>query len=197
MFSLTDEMFINHGTLRACYQHPENSNLVIKIAIGEKKERKLANLKEMKGYHDLMCRHIDLFCISHCYGFVRTNLGDGLVCDCIRDDNESISKTIWDIISSGDEYDIDYILEVAKNFCDMLMSQRVYIFDLNIKNIIFKLKHDGTYLPFLIDLKGRFDNSELFPFSSYIKYLSIKKMERRSRQLVERISLYGAGKPGV
>ena len=195
MFSLTDKMFINHGTLRACYQHPENPNLVIKVAAGEKKEEKLANLKEMKGYHKLMRTHIDLFYISHCYGFVTTNLGEGLVCDCIRDDNENTSKTIWDIINSEGDYDIDYILEVVRNFCDMLISKRVYIFDINVKNIALKLKYDGTYLTFLIDLKGCHDNKEFLPFSSYIKWLSLKKLKRRSRQLVERISLYGFKMP--
>lgn len=190
MIILTDKLFINHGTLRACYQHPEKSNLVIKIAVGEKKAKIFANLKELKGYHELMRRHIDLFCVSHCYGFVTTNFGEGLVCDCIRDDDMSISKTISEILGSEDKSDVQYIMEVARNFCDMLISKRVYVFDLNLHNIVLKLKHDGSYLPYLIDLKGRYDNNEFLPFSSYINYLSLKKLERRSRQLIERISLY-------
>ena len=137
-----------------------------------------------------MRRHIDLFCVSHCYGFVTTNLGEGLVCDCIRDDDKSISKTISDILSSDDESDVHYILEVVRSFCDILIAKRVYVFDLNLHNIVLKLKHDGSYLPFLIDLKGRYDNNEFLPFSSYINYLSLKKLERRSRQLIERILLY-------
>lgn len=194
MIFLTDTMHINHGTLRACYQHPENPNLVIKVPTGDKKEKELANLKEMKGYHALMREQTDLFCVSHCYGFVTTNLGKGLVCDCIRDYNGNISKTIWDIIGSGNDYDEHYILEIAGNFCDMLISQKVFIFDLNVKNIALQLREDGTYLPFAIDLKGRYDNNEFLPFSTYIKYFSLKKLERRSRQLIERISLYGTKK---
>ena len=191
MILLTDKKYINHGTLRACYQHPENPNLIIKVPVGEKKEKDQANLKELKGYHALMREHIDLFCISHCYGFVTTNLGVGLVCDCIRDYNGAISKTIWDVIGSGEEYDAHYILDIANNFCNMLISKRIYIFDLNVKNIALQLRNDGTYLPFAIDLKGRYDNNEFLPFSTYIKYFSQKKLERRSRQLIERISLYG------
>lgn len=191
MIILTDKTYINQGSLRACYQHPENPNLIIKIPVGEKKEKNRANLKEQKGYHALIREHVDLFCISHCYGFVTTNLGIGLVCDCIRDHNGNISKTIWDIIGSGKEYDTHYILEVANSFCNMLISRNIFLFDLNVKNIVLQLRDDGTYQPFAIDLKGRYDNNEFLPFSTYIKFFAQKKIERRSKQLIERISLFG------
>jgi hypothetical protein len=194
MIILDEEGFINRGTLRACYQHPENPNLVIKVPVGDKKGKELANLKELKGYHALVRKHIDLFCISHCYGFITTSHGTGLVCDCVRDHDGNISRTIADIITSGEDYDPAYVLAVAQNICDMLMSKKVYIFDLNIKNIALKLQPDGAYLPLAIDLKGRYDNNEFFPFSSYIEFLSRKKMERRCRQLLERISLFGTKK---
>jgi hypothetical protein len=191
MIILDEERFINRGTRRACYQHSENPNLVIKVPVGDKKDKELANLKELKGYHALVRKHIDLSCISHCYGFITTSHGTGLVCDCIRDHDGNISRTIADIITSGEDYDPAYILAVAQKFCDILKSKKVYIFDLNIKNIALKLQLDGSYLPFAIDLKGRYDNNEFFPFSSYIDFLSRKKMARRSRQLIERISLFG------
>jgi len=188
MIILDDRMFLNSGTVRACYHHPEDSRLVIKVPTGKRKEREKANLTEMKGYHELMREQTDLFCISHCYGFVSTNRGKGLVCDCIRDDRGSVSKTIWDLIISQDDSDGKYILEVAKNFCDMLISKKIFIFDLNVKNIAFKLRYDGTYKPFVIDLKGRSENKEFIPYSRYIKFFSERKMERRSNQLIERIS---------
>ncbi len=142
------------------------------------------------GYHALMREHIDLFCISHCYGFVSTNRGQGLVCDCIRDDAGTVSKTIWDVIVTQDACDVDYIMTVARKFCHMLISKRIYIFDINLKNIALKLHHDGTYQPFIIDLKGRYDNKEIVPLSSYIDYFSRKKLERRCRQFLERIPIH-------
>jgi hypothetical protein len=57
----------------------------------------------------------------------------------------------------------------------MLTSKGIFIFDLNVKNIAFQLQSDNTYRPVAIDLKGRFDNNEFLPFSSYIKYFSQKK----------------------
>ncbi len=190
MIVLDEDKFINCGTLRASYQHPENPALLIKVPVGTRKEREQANLKEMKGYHALMREHTDLFCISHCYGFVSTNRGRGLVCDCIRDDAGTVSKTIWDVIVTQDDCDVDYIMAVAREFCHMLLSRRIYIFDINLKNIVVKLHHDGTYEPFVIDLKGRFDNKELFQLSSHIEYFSRKKLERRCRQLLERIPVH-------
>jgi len=193
MICLEDDNFINQGTLRACYHHPKDRRFIIKVPAGDKKESELANLKEMKGYHALMREQIDLFCISHCYGFVSTNRGKGLVCDCIRDDDGTVSKTILDIIT-GDDCDVDYIVEVAKGLCNTLISNRIYLFDINVKNIALKLRHDGTYQPFVIDLKGRYDNNEFLPLSSYVKYFALKKVARRGKQLIERIELWGKNK---
>ncbi len=39
MFVLDEDKFINCGTLRACYLHPENPALLIKVPVGAKKDR--------------------------------------------------------------------------------------------------------------------------------------------------------------
>lgn len=190
MICLDNSVLINHGKVRACYQHPKEPSLVIKVPVGEEKETNYANIKELKGYQTLMREHVDLFCISHCYGFVSTNYGRGLVCDCIRDDDGAISKTIWDVIVFQDDCDVKYVQKVADEFCNFLMSRNIWIFDLNLKNIALRLRYDGTYQMFVIDLKGRYDDNELIPVSSYIKYFATKKLERRCQQLIERIPFY-------
>jgi hypothetical protein len=145
---------------------------------------------ELRGYQALMREQIDLFCISHCYGFVTTSLGKGLVCDCIRDDDGAVSRTIWDIIIYQDDCDVDHITAVVNAFCRLLMQRDTRLFDLNLKNIVLQLQNDGVYAPFAVDLKGRFDNKETIPVSSYFKYFAKKKMDRRRRQLIERISFF-------
>lgn len=190
MIFLDTGLLINSGKMRVCYQHPANADLVIKIPVGSKRKEKQANTKEIKGYQVLIREHVDLFCISHCYGFVSTDRGKGLVCDCIRDADGSVSKTIWDVIICQEECDIKYVKKVAEELCSYLTSRDIFIFDLNLKNIALRVQQDMTYQPVVLDLKGRYDNNELVPWSSYIKYFARRKLDRRCRQLIERISTF-------
>ena len=190
MIFLGTDLLINSGKVRVCYQHPANPDLVIKIPVGKKRKEKQANIKELKGYQVLMREHVDLFCISHCYGFVSTDRGKGLVCDCIRDDGGSVSKTIWDVIICQEECEIEYVQKVAEELCSYLISRDIFIFDLNLKNIALRLQKDMTYQPVVLDLKGRYDNNELIPWSSYISYFARRKLARRCRQLIDRISTF-------
>ncbi len=187
---LDNRLLINQGRTRACYQHPGDKNLVVKVPCGNKKTDSMSNIIELRGYQALMREQVDLFCISHCYGFVTTSLGKGLVCDCIRDDDGAVSRTIWDIIIYQDDCNIEYIKAVIDDFCGFLIERDARLFDLNLKNIVLKLQNDGVYAPFAVDLKGRFDNKETIPVSSYSRYFARKKMVRRRRQLIERISFF-------
>ena len=190
MIVLDNRLLINQGRTRICYQHPGDKDLVVKVPCGNKKTDNRSNITELRGYQALMREQIDLFCISHCYGFVTTSLGKGLVCDCIRDDDGAVSRTIWDIIIYQDDCDVDHIKAVVNVFCRLLMQRDTRLFDLNLKNIVLKLQNDGVYAPFAVDLKGRFDNKETIPVSSYSRYFARKKMDRRRRQLIERISFF-------
>lgn len=187
---LSEQMIINRGRERVCYIHPENSHLVIKIPHNNRGGRAGANQAELQGYLILREEGKDLSFVSHCHGFIDTDRGQGLVCDCIRDDDGAIAKTIWDIVVFQDECDIEYIIKVAEKLCDFLMSNQIWLFDLNLKNIALKQLADGTYKPYIIDLKGRYANHEFIPLSRYISYFAAKKLQRRSTQLLRRIVEY-------
>ena len=188
MIELDTSLIINYGTKRVCFQHPEEPGLAVKIPIGGKKEGHLSNLKELKGYCDLIKNHHDLLFISHCYGIVSTNLGKGLLTDSIRDRNGNHSQSIWDIIVYQDNCDISLIKNIAHALCEKLITKDIFLFDLNLKNILLKHKSDTNWLPVIIDLKGRYDNNEFIPLSSYINFLARIKLKRRCSQLVSRIS---------
>lgn len=187
---LSEQMVINRGRERVCYIHPENSHLVIKIPRNSRGRNAGANQDELQGYLILREEGKDLSFASHCHGFIDTDRGQGLVCDCIRDDDGAIAKTIWDIVVFQDECDVDYIIKVAERLCDFLMSNQIWLFDLNLKNIALKQLADGTYKPYIIDLKGRYANREFIPLSRYITYFAAKKLQRRSTQLLQRIAEY-------
>jgi hypothetical protein len=194
MIILDDTLLIGRGQVRSCYHHPEDERLVIKVPSGPQKAQVQANHKEIKGYRFLLQRHGWLDCISHCHGFAATSRGEGLVCDCIRDSDGTISPTIWDIIHSQNKCDLNKILAIVEQFCAYLAEKDIWLFDLNLKNIALSRQSDNTCRAIVLDLKGRYDNNEFIPFSSYIGFLARRKRQRRARQLLERISYFYAAR---
>ena len=190
MIILDTSLLINQGTVRACYHHPNNSSLVIKVPTGLKKDRDQANDTELQGYQALMQKHKGLTCISHCHGFEPTNMGKGLICDCICDANGSVSKSILDVINSANPPEFSYLKSVVEQFTQYLLDEKIYIFDLNVKNIVLQQQPDATYTPIIIDLKGHYELKEFIPLSRYIPYFRRKKLERRCQQLLERTEMY-------
>ncbi|SHH30416.1 YrbL family protein [Desulfofustis glycolicus] len=187
---LSDELLINRGRGRLCFRHPTDRSLVIKVPAGTGNADQSANRKEWQGYRDLIRRHGRLSCISHCHGFVATDRGTGLVCDCIRDAHGTIARSIYDIIVFDDACDITRVLAVAEIFGRYLLERDIRLFDLNPKNIALVLEQDGGYRAVALDLKGRFDNNEFIPLSSYVGFFARRKMRRRTRQLLERIRFF-------
>ncbi len=107
---LSDKSPLSKGMERMCYVHPNDPNLVVKVPLHTGVNECQANEDELKGYQLLKEDNFRLDFISHCYGFISTDLGKGLLCDCIRDENEEVSKTIWDVVIYQEECDIEYVL---------------------------------------------------------------------------------------
>lgn len=187
---LHDELIVSSGRERICYRHPESDEYIIKIERRKGGKGTGMNEVEMEGYRLLQQEAADLSFVSRCHGFVDTDRGRGLLCDCIRDHDRAVSKTIWDIIVYEENCDIDAVKATAREFCDFLINGRIWLFDLNPKNIVLRRLADGSFKPCVIDLKGRAESKELIPVSRYIGYFSLKKLQRRSEQLLARIEEY-------
>jgi len=187
MIRLDDNLLIGRGTLRACYLHPENSALIIKVGLADRAGGEDANRKEFLSYRNIRQRHATLDHVSHCHGFVDTDRGEGLVCDCIRDSGGEIARTLWDIVVYDDACDIANILEAAGVLCDYLIANDLFLFDINLKNIVLRKGREDDWRAYAIDLKGPFDNKEFLQLSSRITFLGRRKLKRRATQLLDRI----------
>ena len=192
MITLDENSLIGHGTLRACYLHPQNRELIIKVGLPGRQGGDDANRKEFMSYKKIRQSHERLHHISHCHGFVDTDRGEGLVCDCIRNSNGDIAKTIWEIVVYQETCNIAEIQEAALTLCNYLIANDLFLFDINLKNIVLKRMQDKSCRAYAIDLKGPFDNKEFLQLSSRIKLLGRKKLKRRSQQLLERIIQFRA-----
>jgi hypothetical protein len=79
------------------------------------------------------------------------------------------------------------IQEAALALCSYLIANDLFLFDINLKNIVLRRMPDNSCRAYAIDLKGPYDNKEFLQLSSRIKFFGRKKLKRRSQQLLERI----------
>ena len=172
---------------RACYLHPEDEDKVIKIVRMQTTSRKKqTNWQEWQHYQYLLKQHGKLDLINECYGFITTDLGEGLVWQCVRDRNGEISSTITNIMKSPDGYDLKKVARVLDRFCMSLIEKNIQLFDLNPSNVMICVCSDGSYRAVSADIKGRYANYEFIPISTYIPFFSRRKLKRRCKKLMDR-----------
>ena len=190
MIHLDDALLVGRGTLRACYIHPDRDDLIIKVPLPDIPGSADANHKEMKSYRRISRQLPELRHISRCHGFVETDAGNGLLCDCIRDQDGAVSKTLWDIVIHRDSCDMEALIKTVERFCTYLIEHDIFLFDINLKNIALQMQKDANWMAWAIDLKGPCDNKEFLQLSSRITFLGRRKLKRRTEELLERIVLF-------
>lgn len=83
---INDSDIIGSGVTRHCYRHPLEKGLCIKIMKPDTDEDDI-NEREYRYYQLLYSRKASFEHIPHCYGYVDTNKGKGLVFDLIGENN--------------------------------------------------------------------------------------------------------------
>ncbi len=190
MIHLDDTLLIGRGTLRACYIHPDRDDLVVKVPLPDTPDGNDANQKEMRSYRRISRLHPEVRHLSRCHGFVETDAGNGLLCDCIRDYDGTVSKTVWDIVVHHSSCDMEVLLETVDRFCAYLIEHDIFLFDINLKNVALQVRKDAGWQAWAIDLKGPYDNKEFLQLSSRITFLGRRKLKRRTEELLERIVIF-------
>lgn len=188
MIQLQDQDLIAVSKTRKCYLHPEKPDKVIKI-IRRKPAlfKRDANWKEWRHFRYLKKRHPRLHFISTYYGFVETNLGRGLMSDCIRDADGGISVRLEKVLANPAAYDLSALEQSISSFSQKIVERNIQLFDLNQFNLLIQVLPDGSYHPVSIDIKGRFNNYEFIPISTYIPYFSRLKLKRRRKRLLQMV----------
>jgi PhoP regulatory network protein YrbL len=186
MIILKDKEPIAVSGPRACYLHPNDDDKVIKIVRDEPFFRKHnANWQEWLHYNYLLEQHGKLDFVNDCYGFIKTDLGEGLVWQCVRDDSGDISSTITNIMKQPDRYDVGKVAKELERFCRFIIEKNIQLFDLNPLNVLIRIRSNGAYEAVSADIKGRYANHEFIPISTYIPFFSRRKLNRRCKELTD------------
>ncbi|MBS3951332.1 MAG: hypothetical protein KGZ88_00020 [Methylomicrobium sp.] len=189
------------GGNRLCFVHPNDPLRCIKVrrpdfSLADRRRKKgfpknlrpLSsfddNLEELRVMADLdssVGEHLYQH-VSHCYGFVTTDMGPGLVSELIRNDDGSIAETlkkyIWD-----HGFTEDCQLAVS-SLCDHWRAQRIPSRDLLLHNIVTQMAGSSIVRLVVIDGLG---SPSLVPFRWLPLAMRSKRIERKIANLYQRI----------
>ena len=101
---------------------------------------------------------------------------------------EILDLPLGTVLSRPTPMDRKSVPKALDRFCRTIIDKNIQLFDLNVENVLIQIDSNGTYHPVSVDLKGRFNNYEFIPVSTYIPYFSRKKLQRRCGRLLEQVT---------
>ena len=143
---LTSSIFIAKGRDRACYHHPFQANLCVKVAVKPEKQ----SLREKAYLNFLTQKHTDLHAVSQYRGEVSTNLGKGYLFDLAMNYDGSLSKTLKQAIQEEaiPQQEVNKLLAQLKHY---LESNLICVKDLSPNNLAYVKTNENKATLFIID----------------------------------------------
>lgn len=142
---LNNKLFIGSGSQRHCYRHPEHDHLCIKIVAEATNSRRNQNKREHAYYKKLADKNIDWKHIASCHGWVKTNLGKGLVFDLVADHDNAPLPNLQEQLEEKniDKEKLKFELKMLKKW---IFEHAIIVADLKPENMIYiSHKPKGLY----------------------------------------------------
>lgn len=180
MLKITSEP-IGTGRERACYIHPEDPRLAIKMPMGAVSEQTQCDLKFYRKLKKRGIRGIPHLPDFH--GLCETNLGRGIVVDLIRNYDGEISRPLNWYLAQGvpiEEFE-QYLEELKQSFLQNLI---IFNHDMTIDNLVFQKPSSRTARLVAIDGLGDVAAIDWF---DYFPFLVRRKINRRWKRFMKRI----------
>jgi hypothetical protein len=172
---------IGKGRERACYVHPEDPRLAIKMPMGEVSDQ---TQRDLKFYRTLKKRGIKgIPHVPDYHGLCETNLGRGIVVDLVRNYDGEISRPLNWYLAQGvpiEEFD-QFLQELKQSFLQNLI---IFNHDMTIGNLLFQKTSTASAQLVAIDGLGdvvAIDWLDHFPF------LVRGKINRRWKRFMARV----------
>jgi hypothetical protein len=180
MLKITSEP-IGTGRERACYIHPEDPRLAIKMPMGEVS---VQTQHDLKFYRKLKKRGIrGIPHLPDFHGLCETNLGRGIVVDLIRNYDGEISRPLNWYLAQGvpiEEFE-QYLEELKQSFLHNLI---IFNHDMTIGNLLFQKPSSRTARLVAIDGLG---DAVAIDWFDYFPFLVRRKINRRWKRFMEQI----------
>ena len=179
------EKFIGKGATRICFEHPEDSNKCIRVAVRYKDEYLLE--RELKAYQNIKI-YVENYLVKYEDNLINTRLGKGIVSELLRDDNQQYSKTL-DCYIHNAKYK-DKIIAQVQDFARKLLANNIFFYDFNLENFIVQIKNDEPMLKYT-DLKSykKYKPWTYLKLERVIKPLARHLMKRRMKKLFKYLDI--------
>lgn len=172
---------IGVGRERACYVHPDDPRLAIKIPIGNvdtQTRREIRFYRKLGKRGNIDCKHIPAF-----HGQCDTNLGKGTVVELVRNYDGEISRPMnWYLDQGMPIEEFEHCLaELRQSFLENLI---IFNHDMTIGNLLVKKTSLVQFHLVAIDGLGdvvAFGGFDIFPF------LVRRKIRRRWQRFITRV----------
>ena len=181
MLKITSEP-IGVGRERACYVHPEDPRLAIKMPKGEVSEQ---TQRDLKFYRKLKKRGIKgIPHLPDFHGLCETSLGRGIVVDLIRNYDGEISRPLSWYLAQGvpiEEFK-EFLEELKQSFLQNLI---IFNHDMVISNLLFQKSSSRTAQLVVIDGLGDVVAIDWF---DNIPFLARRKLKRRWKRCMKHVN---------
>lgn len=169
---------ISHGRVRACYYHPTNNKLCIKVTLDKKHDKLLQ--KEID--NDALFQKTIACYVPRYYELVETDKGLGLVSDLIRDEDGSLSVCLGDWLKNANVLSKE-IMDQFDDFFSKLLKFRLWFYDFNAGNFLIR-SSKGCFQVLFVDTKSLNHNNSWSTLKlEYIcPFLARRRMLRRIRR---------------
>lgn len=145
MIHLTDNLIIGVGRDRTCYQHPDNSDLCIKVPHRREKQTR----RERLYFSLLRWQKKNTSQLSEFRGMTATDQGKGALFDLIKDSAGNVSYTVTEAIQKHavSSVELDLLLDELHLY---LTSNHICLRDLSPNNVVIQVT-DGAKQLIIID----------------------------------------------
>jgi hypothetical protein len=182
LVNIFKEHLIGKGFNRACYQHPENNKLCIKVDLAGTPSSD--SERERKYYRHLLKRDVSWEMVPKYHGDIETNIGQGSVYDLILDDNESVSQTLENYLD--EKHDVTALLQPLLTLKTYLLQERIIVMTLHPRNLLCQRNADNVTKIVICDDIG---NSDFIPICNYSNYLAKLKISRKWKKFEKLLSI--------
>ncbi len=149
ILNLNSKLYIGQGRNRACYIHPDNENLCVKVLLDGINPRGAQN--EVKYYKRLDKRNISWNMIAKYFGNVQTNMGDGETFELIRDYDGNISKSVEYYLKLNNNDMNKEIIKLLEDLRHFLINEQILFHEITLSNILLKKCNRTTSKLIIID----------------------------------------------
>ena len=180
MLKITSEP-IGTGRERACYVHPEDPRLAIKMPMGEVSEQ---TQRDLKFYRKMRRRGIKgIPHVPDFHGVCDTDLGRGIVVDLIRNYDGEISRPLNWYLAQGvpiEEFK-EFLEELKQSFLQNLI---IFNHDMTIGNLLFQRTSSRSARLVAIDGLG---DVVALDWLDYFPFLVRRKIKRRWKRFMAQV----------